>query len=572
MLKHSIYNIIKVGILICGAMIFTLTSCKDDNDAIAFNVGDSELQFPCEGGKQMVNVSAGEDWTVTCDAEWCMVSPTNGDETTVCEVRVDTSYLYSMREAHLNFHCGNKTRMLTISQFGYEKVIKLDRESISVNDFSDEDEGMIEDVKVTSNVKYDVSIEYKDHTRAGWLSTRVLQSSNVESVPRPGKIRIAYQLYLESDKDREADIVFRQTDAKNGETPIEVRLPFVQKKAQEIIPSREGDSLALVTLSRIMHLSTSWDLSRPMIYWNNIKLEDRTYYNEKLKKTVTEPRVIYARFTMLNTNEGIPYHVRYLDQLVELGFIANANAHMKHIDLGEHVTYLPNLKYLSLLGYGISRLPERMKKMEKLEQIDLSGNNLTEIPIDIIAALDKKSLTYINLANNRKRDVFGNLYANRAVRDTLGIHGELPEALFKLKKVKYIGLSYNYLEGSVPDMGYDASKYSTLEEKVANNPVMPQLEQLSINLNYFTGALPDWLLYHPNLRCWDPYTLVFNQYERSRDSRGQNTGFTNEPPTVEQVCHLWDKDQEEENIITYSRENTFDASIKYFTKYGVVER
>lgn len=555
----------------CGAMIFTLTSCKDDNDAIEFKLSNNDLQFPCEGGKQTVDVSAGEDWTVTCDAEWCMVSPTNGDATTVCEVRVDTSYLYSMREAHLNFHCGNKTRMVTVNQFGYEKVIKLDRDSIIVNDFSDEDGGMNELVKVTSNVKYDVSIEYKDKARAGWLTARMLETSKVESVPRSGKLRVAYQLYLESDKNREADIIFRQTDAKDGETPIEVRLPFVQRKAQEIIPSREGDSLALVTLSRIMRLSTSWDLSQPMIYWNNVKLEDRTYYNEKLKKTVTEPRVIYARFTMLDTNDGIPYHIRYLDQLVELGFMANANAHLKNIDLGEHVTYLPNLKYLSLLGYGISRLPERMKKMEKLEQLELSGNNLTEIPIDIIAALDKKSLRYINLANNRKRDVFGNLYANRTIRDTLGIHGELPEALFKLQNIRYIGLSYNYLEGAIPDMGYDASKYATLAEKVANNPVMPQLEQLSINLNFFTGAMPDWLLYHPNLRCWDPYTLVFNQYERSRDSKGQNTGFTNEPPTVEQVCHLWDESNDD-NHITFSRKNTFDQTVLYHTRYGTVNR
>lgn len=570
-MKKELFNILRIGVLMCGAMIFSLTSCKDDSEGIEFRLSESEMEFPCEGGVRRVDVSAGGDWTVTCDAEWCMVSPTNGDETAVCEVRVDTSYLYDIREAHLNFHCGSKTRVVTINQFGYEKVIKLDRDSICVDDFSDEDRGMIEEVKVMSNVKYDVTVEYKDATRTGWLTAKVVESGNVESVPRPGRVRLDYKLYLESDKNREAEVVFRQTDASaSGKEPIEVRLPFVQRKAQEIIPSREGDSLALVTLSRIMRLGTTWDLSQPMIYWNNIKLEDCTYYNEKLKKMVTEPRVIYARFTMLNTNDGIPYHVRYLDQLVELGFIANANAHLKNIDLGEHITYLPNLKYLSLLGYGISRLPDRMKKMEKLEQIDLSGNNLTEIPIDIIAALDKKSLTYINLANNRRRDVFGNLYANRTVRDTLGIHGELPEALFKLKNVKYIGLSYNYLEGTIPDMGYDASQYATLEEKVANNPVMPQLEQLSINLNYFTGALPDWLLYHPNLRCWDPYTLVFNQYERARDSRGQNAGFTNEPSTVEQVCHLWDIP--EENDAAYSRKNTFDETVKYYTRYGMVKR
>lgn len=547
------------------------TGCEDDSTAVEFALSESELQFACEGGTQTIQVAADGDWTVSCDAEWCLVSPTNGDASTVCEVRVDTSYLYSMREAHLTFHCGTKRNMLTVSQFGFEKVIKLDRERIEVDDFSEEDDGMVEDIRVTANVKYEVSVEYKDPERVGWLSAKITENGKLESVPRSGRVRARYDMYLESDKNREAEIVFTQTDAKDGETPIVVRLPFVQKKAQEIIPSREGDSLALVTLTRIMHIGTNWDLSQPMIYWNNIKMEDRTYYNAKLKKTVTEPRVISAHFSMLSTNDGIPYHVRYLDQLVELAIIANANAHLRNIDLGEHVTYLPNLKYLSLMGFGVSRLPERMKQMDKLEQLDLSGNNLTSIPMDIIAALDKKNLKYINLANNRKRDVFGNLYANRGVRDTLGLHGNLPEALFRLKNIRYIGLSYNYLEGTVPDMGYDASQYDTFEEKVANNPIMPQLEQLSINLNYLSGAMPDWLLYHPNLRCWDPYTLVFNQYERSRDSKGQNTGFTNEPPTVEQACHLWDFDIEE-NMMEYSRSNTFDANVLYYNTSGVVER
>lgn len=555
--------------LIC---VLGMTSCSKDETIAEFNVSNEELLFPCEGGKQAIDVNADKDWTVNCDAEWCLVSPANGTSATVCEVSVDTSYLYKAREAHLTFHSGNRTKMVTISQFGYEKVINLDRDSILVNDFSDEAEGMTELVKVTSNVKYNVSIEYKDPARSGWLSVKTLQESKVESVPRSGKVSVNYQLYLDSDKDREAYIVFRQSDAQAGETPVEIKLPVVQKKAQEIIPSREGDSLALVTLSRLMHINTSWDLSQSMIYWNNIKLEDRTYYNQKLKKTVTEPRVVSAQFVMLNTNEGIPYHIRYIDQLEELAFNANSNAHLKNIDLGEHVTYLPNLKYLSMMGYGISCLPERMKQMDKLVELELSGNNFTKLPLDIIAELDRKSLRYVNFANNRKRDVFSNLYANRAVKDTLGLHGELPEALFRLKNMKYIGLSYNYFEGSIPDMGYDASQYTTLEEKVKNNPVMPQLEQLSINLNYLTGAMPDWLLYHPNLRCWDPYTLVFNQYERAKDTRGQNTGFTNEPPTVEQICHLWDKEKDEDNEISFSRQNTFDPSVKYYTSFGIVER
>lgn len=558
-----------------------LSSCSKDDDNVGepFGLEVTQLVFGGDGGKRSFKLSADKDWVVTSDAEWCLVSPTNGDASTVCEVRVDTSYLYSEREAHLNFHCGNKTRQVSVSQLGYEKVILLDKELIEVPDFTDY-ESMFEEVKVKSNVPYEILVEYADASRSGWLKAKKVSEGKIESVPRDGKVRFNYSMYLESDRNREATVIFRQTDAKEGEIPVESRLKFRQTKAEEILPGAKGDSLALLALSRIMNLSVNWDTSQPMMFWNNIDVEDVSYTDAN-GKTVFGPRVVAARFTMFETNEGIPYHVRYLDQLRELSFVANGNAHLKDIDLGEHVTYLPRLKYLTLIGYGISRLPERMKQMDSLVELELSGNNLTEIPVDIIAALDKKSLRYINMANNRKRDVFGNLYNYASERASLGIHGTLPSALFQLKNIRYIGLSYNYLEGEIPDMGYDASKYATLEEKVKNNPVMPQLEQLSINLNFFSGAMPDWLLYHPNLRCWDPYTLVFNQYERARDSRGHNTGFTNEPATVEQVCHLWDNVVEDYSSSLlgspsnasygnygFNRKNTFNPSVKYETRLG----
>lgn len=551
--------------------LLLLHSCSDnDNDSVSFGISESELVFTADGGTCTIDLSAGDDWTVSCDREWCLVTPTNGNGSTVCEVRVDSSYLYTERVAHLNFRCGSYSRQLTINQFGYEKVIKLDRSEVKVSDYADNGE-MFEDIKVESNISYEVLVEYEDLSRTGWLKANKKQSA-VQSVPRPGVVRLSYEMYMESDKDRIATVIFRQTDAKEGETPVESRLTFRQTHAQEIIPSREGDSLALLAVSRIMHVDTNWDTSQAMIYWNGVSMEPVTYYSAKLQKQVTEPRVTGVSFTMFNTEEGIPYQITFLDQLKVLSFTANANAHIKHIELGDYVSALKNLKTLSLVGYGISSLPSSMKEMTNLEELELSGNNFTKLPMDVITALDKHKLWYINFGNNRRRDVYARLFENASVRDTLGLHGALPEELFKLKNVCYIGLSYNYFEGSIPDMGYDASQYATLEEKIANNPVMPELEQLRINLNYLTGSIPDWILYHRNLRCWDPYTLVFNQYESSRDSNGRKTGFSNEPSLIEQACTLWSNDDEDDvfgvNARPFNRANTFDKTYKYETLFG----
>lgn len=556
--------------------VLALAACSDKADAPAFGISETELTFAADGGTYAIDLTAGEDWTVSCDREWCLVSPANGDGSTRCEIRVDSSYLYSAREAHLNFRCGTYSRMLTVSQFGYEKVIRLEKTEIKVPDYTEYD-GLFEIIRVDANVGYDVTVEYADKSRAGWLRVHPMPGK-VQSVPRPGTVRIDYDMYMESDRDRVATIVFRQNDAKEGETPVESRLTFRQTHAQEIIPSREGDSLALLALSRIMHLAENWDAAQPMMYWNNIRLEDVTYYNAKLQRTVTEPRVVEARFSMFSTDEGIPYQVQFLDQLRVFALSGNANAHMKDIDLGEYVTRLRNLRALSLVGYGISRLPDSMAEMTNLEELELSGNNFTTLPMGIIKALDKHKLWYVNFANNRRRDVYSRLYDNRSVRDTLGLHGALPQELFELKNVAYIGLSYNYFEGSLPDMGYDASQYATLEEKIAHNPVMPQLEQLSVNLNFLTGPLPDWILYHKNLRCWDPYTLVFNQYEGGRDSKGSKVGFTNEPAIIEQACPLWydDEDKDEggrQEAKPFNRANTFDPAVKYdMLRFGMVTR
>lgn len=565
---HKYYHSIKatVALLLC-ALTVGISSCNDDDEEIpaGLSISEETLHFEADGGSYTIRLTAGEEWTVASDKEWCLVSPANGYGSTLCEIRVDSSYLYKERDAHLTFRSGKFSKQLTINQLGYEKVIRLSKEEITVSDFNDYDK-MFEDVSVVSNVKYDVDIEYADSERTNWVSVKKVVPL-IESIPRATKVRINYDLYTQSDKDRIATLVFRQTDAAPGEEPVVSRLTLRQTKAQEIIPSRQGDSLALLALVRIMHCYVNWDTSQSMIHWPNISLEEIEYTNQEGKK-VEELRVTGVQFIVFNTSQSIPYQIRKLDQLRTLIFTGNENAHLKDIKLEDDITYLPHLKSLGLVGFGISELPDRMKEMTQLEELELSGNHLKTIPMDIIKALDNNKLQYLNLSGNRKKDVFGRLHEYANVKDTLGLHGSIPEELFQLKNVKYLRVGYNYLEGSIPDMGYDASQYATLEEKIANNPVLPQVEQLALNLNFFTGRIPDWILYHKHLKCWEPYTLVFNQFESGKDSSGKPVGFSNEPNSISQPCTLWklDDDEEEEAL---TRENSFNKNFRHFLEFDV---
>ncbi len=540
----SIRYIVRLNVVL-SMIVLCLMACGEDENMTTPQIALSHevLDFSADGGVNDIQLTASDEWTVMSDREWCLVSPANGNGSTTCEIRVDSSYLYDTREAHLTFRCGKYSRQLVIRQLGYDRVIELDKELIEVPDFTDYDE-MFENIRVTSNIPYTVDVEYADASRTGWLKVTAEEHPS-GSVPRTSTVRVDYELYAETDADRVATIVFRQKNAVEGDTLVESRLTFRQTKAQEIIPSRQGDSLAVLAIARLMRCAANIDTSTPLIHWTNIDTEEVEYVNHK-GETVDELRVVGLRFSMFDTDKTIPYQIRKLDQLRTLSLSGNTDAAGKNIVLEDDITYLPHLESLSLLGYGICKLPARMKEMTQLQELELSGNNFTTLPIDIITELDKHSLLYVNFANNRAKDVFGKLNENASDKATLGLHGSLPEALFTLKNVVYIGLSYNYFEGSIPDMGYDASQYETEEEKVSNNPIMPQLENLSINLNFLTGNIPDWILYHKNLKCWDPFTLVFNQYENGKDASGKRVGFDNTPSYIKRPCPLWSADEEED--------------------------
>jgi hypothetical protein len=72
----------------------------------------------------------------------------------------------------------------------------------------------------------------------------------------------------------------------------------------------------------------------------------------------------------------------------------------------------------------------------------------------------------------------------------------------------------------------------TLPDRLIGLPkVLPNTRLLSINLNRLYGDAPDWLLYHPNLDLWVPFSLVF--YQEGRASNGTQAGFSNEPVSLD---------------------------------------
>ncbi len=57
--------------------------------------------------------------------------------------------------------------------------------------------------------------------------------------------------------------------------------------------------------------------------------------------------------------------------------------------------------------------------------------------------------------------------------------------------------------------------------------VLPRVRTLSVNLNFLTGSVPKWILFHPRFVEWIPEIRIFNQQEYGKNSYGMKVGFDN---------------------------------------------
>lgn len=525
----------RLGVITLALLL--AVSCKDDKETInGFTLGETEVQFVNNGGTINLEVSTDEEWTAISNADWCLISPSNGIGSGICTIKADSSYLYKERIGKVKFYAGREMREIVIKQYGYEPVIEFVKDEVTIPSYATPKEAYI-DVVASSNIPFEVKIPEDDKN---WLSIDGATSYEPSTtIPRKQNFRFKFNTYTEFSADRISEVIFqevRKNRDENATEPIIKKLKIVQEAAPRIIPSREGDSLSILAISRLLGMGTSaFPTSRPITHWDDVVTTERTYlYDDGTgnPEERTELRVIGVRFFMFGTDESVPYQVKYLTELETFIAASNGNSQLKKIDLGPEITQLNKLKSISFMGYGLRSLPEEMRNMKSLEELDLNGNNLLTIPLDILFELP--NLKFLNLGGNRVIDGVTNLQTEIPkdfTLETIGLGGELPEGIFQLNQLEHLILSYNYFYGSIPAL-----------EGMTN--VMPNLKQLSLNLNRFTGNLPKWILNHKRLACWAPYAMIFTQ--EGKDNNGKAATFDNEPTTLPNPdCPDWTEDEEE---------------------------
>ena len=233
-----------------------------------------------------------------------------------------------------------------------------------------------------------------------------------------------------------------------------------------------------------------------------------------------------------------------------------------------------SLESLNLVSNNFNKLSDitnivNEKNFPKLRHLVLYAQRRTDVVIDIASLGEMTGSVYVY--NTYPIGLYGKVNAGTADR----------QALLKLltwDKLNTLELSYCFLEGELPTdeemtealeaagkaTRYSKSDFSTnkddyLDKLVGDtckwllsgwdNPVtckhkdgsvvyedvypfqvprvLPNCRQLSLNLNFLTGAVPKWILYHPHLVEWTPSIMIFNQQPKGKNSDGAAVGFSN---------------------------------------------
>lgn len=269
---------------------------------------------------------------------------------------------------------------------------------------------------------------------------------------------------------------------------------------------------------------------------------------------------------------------------VELGDEICSLKYLKNLTVQAYgLTQLPtdfaklgsSLETLNLVSNNFNNLSDitnivNEKNFPKLRNLILYAQRRTDVLIDI-ASLGEKNASGVYVYNNYPIGLYGKVNARSADR----------QALLKLltwDKLNTLELSYCFLEGELPTdeemtealeaaekpTRYSKSDFSTnkkdyLDKLVGDtckwllsgwdNPVtckhkdgsvvyedvyplqvprvLPNCRQLSLNLNFFTGKVPNWILFHPHLVEWNAPTMIFNQQPKGKNSDGAAVGFSN---------------------------------------------
>ena len=504
---------------------------------VQFEVDTENITIGPEGGVKIVKVSSADNWIATVQEPWITISPANGVGSVDCRVIIDSALAVNKREAiiRINNQATDERKDFKVIQNGFDYQIVVSEPEVNIASYASLENRQF-DVKVKSNVPFEVELP---EGAESWLSY-TLPELVLDRGARPREVSVQFKWGVNfNPSERDAVIKFNPKDSQM--TPaIKHDLRIQQEAAEEIEIGVKGDSLALLAINRALGCWTEFETSEKLEFWDGVKVWE---------SGENKGRVRSAEFFMFGTKEGIPFQVKYLTAAEELYFYSNTNTFLYSLDPGEHICELTQLRKLTIGAYGLTTLPENFKNLRNLEYLDLSSNNFQNVP-EVLTPENFPNLTALIMnacqrntisdLSNTTRKNFGGFFEETDV-DADG-NRSFPKRLLKWSNLDTLRLSVNYFEGVMPDLEDDpdfpkwtaeeVNACDTLPAILIGKPkVLPNTDLFAVNLNRLYGTIPDWLLYHPKLDHWYPFSLVF--FQEGKASDGTRAGFDNEPANLD---------------------------------------
>jgi hypothetical protein len=531
-------------LLMAGAL---LSACSKDDTTTIFNSDMSNIEAQAVGGEYQVKISSNREWVAKANAPWVMVSPANGRGDVKCTIKIDSALMNEARETKVSItSMGEELKSINIKQEGFPRSIKVADSEVHI---------AASDLYANRWVELDVetNVEFNIENAPAWVVVERDYELNLDRGARPRKTRIHFDWKMNSsDKERTATLNLVPKEGEALATPATITIR--QAAGPRIEDNRQGDSIAVISICEKMECWSDNGIStnKGMQTWECLRLWQAS--DAGLPAPEAIGRVRDLDISYFNTEEGVPEEIKHLKYLETLSLYGNVNTMIKSIDLCPEVATLAFLKDLRIAAMGLVSLPDNFADLgDTLESLDLNSNNLNEIP-EVINRENFPHLRTLDLTGNHRASITDLRKRSSAGENGIGLHVNMQksDAVRKLllwEELEALGLSYNFIEGELPDFedeakdgidGVRAYEYSdiegdTLKWAVENKlpRILPNMKALRINLNFMTGELPRWLLYHPYLMEWGAEVLIYPQLEKAIDSKGNNVGFDNVPTNYE---------------------------------------
>lgn len=527
-------------ILVAGLAVVTI-ACQQV-EPVEFASDCNEIAIDAVGGTRKVQIASDEAWIASTDNTWITVSPANGRGSAECKIVIDSALHSSSRYGEVLIQNLEtlEERTISITQEGFPYTIELENPEVKIANYKTFNERKFS-VTVKTNVDFDVEIP----SSVRWLNNKTFKVDLNRGI-RPREVEVEFEWDINTQPNEriaEVNFVPKKGEAMERQDVLKV----IQQSAEPIeANTRRGDSVAIVSIQRQLSTLSSWDVSLPMERWNGVALwkEGQEGYSPEKKG-----RVKYVQFFIYNTNEELPFEVKYLTAAEEIYIFGNSNTFLKNLKIGDNLSELTQLKRLTLGAHGLIDVDESLTKLKNLEYLNLCSNNFMKVP-EVLTKENFPKLRTLILNANQRHVIYD--LSNTSKTELGGFIEEekFPEHLLKWG-LDTLNLSVNYLHGSLPTFEDDPDVPVYTEEDWANSKdtlprmlvdkrikkVMPKTKFFSINFNRLTGTLPDWLLYHPMLDWWTPYSLVFSQ--EGKDASGASAGFDNEPVNLDYYYELY---------------------------------